>query len=245
MSREECAARENGSRRSSREQGGSATMAGVTLVPSALWLDEKARRAGYGSGVALARAYEWRDFRCSQLYRAATKELASDLDAISVLRVRIGNVWNARVSSLSPWSPSRFGTRGISRRPKVSFVWPTDAKSRPCSWSITAVGRRSAFPAKPAARMRAAFCATGQAGFTRHLEATEIFDQARFFARDLLRARSASPISSSWAWESRSITTTPLWARLPCFKIPEVLARAPPYHDFYRRARAANRALHR
>ena len=30
-----------------------------------------------------------------------------------------------------------------------------------------------------------AFCSTGQAGFTRHLSATEIFDQARYFARHL------------------------------------------------------------
>jgi len=29
------------------------------------------------------------------------------------------------------------------------------------------------------------FCSTGQAGFTRQLEATEIFDQARYFAREL------------------------------------------------------------
>jgi 23S rRNA (adenine2503-C2)-methyltransferase len=32
-----------------------------------------------------------------------------------------------------------------------------------------------------------AFCATGQAGFTRHLTPTEIFDQARYFARLLKR----------------------------------------------------------
>jgi 23S rRNA (adenine2503-C2)-methyltransferase len=32
-----------------------------------------------------------------------------------------------------------------------------------------------------------AFCATGQAGFTRNLSATEIFDQARYFARQLAR----------------------------------------------------------
>ena len=30
-----------------------------------------------------------------------------------------------------------------------------------------------------------AFCSTGQAGFTRHLSATEIFDQARYWARHL------------------------------------------------------------
>jgi 23S rRNA (adenine2503-C2)-methyltransferase len=32
-----------------------------------------------------------------------------------------------------------------------------------------------------------AFCSTGQAGFTRHLTATEIFDQARYFAKQLAR----------------------------------------------------------
>ncbi len=34
---------------------------------------------------------------------------------------------------------------------------------------------------------KCAFCATGQGGFTRNLAATEIFDQARFFARELKR----------------------------------------------------------
>ncbi|MDE2571001.1 MAG: 23S rRNA (adenine(2503)-C(2))-methyltransferase RlmN, partial [bacterium] len=33
-----------------------------------------------------------------------------------------------------------------------------------------------------------AFCATGQGGFSRHLSAAEIFDQARYFARQLARA---------------------------------------------------------
>ena len=31
------------------------------------------------------------------------------------------------------------------------------------------------------------FCATGQAGFSRNLTATEIFDQARYFAKQLAR----------------------------------------------------------
>lgn len=36
---------------------------------------------------------------------------------------------------------------------------------------------------------KCAFCSTGQAGFTRHLKATEIFDQARFFAIELAGKR--------------------------------------------------------
>ena len=58
--------------------------------------------------------------------------------------------------------------------------------------------------------MGCTFCATGQAGFERHLDAGEIVEQVR--ARRARRRRSASATSCSWAWASRSPTTTTTWA---------------------------------
>ena len=55
--------------------------------------------------------------------------------------------------------------------------------------------------------MGCTFCATGQAGFERHLDGGEIVEQVvRAAAR---HRRSASRTSCSWAWASRSPTSTP------------------------------------
>ena len=54
--------------------------------------------------------------------------------------------------------------------------------------------------------MGCTFCATGQAGFERHLDAGEIVEQVR--ARRARVARNASATSCSWAWANRSRTTT-------------------------------------
>ena len=50
-----------------------------------LWIDEKARRAGYENGAALASSHGLKSYRAEQLYRAAARELAEDLDAITTL----------------------------------------------------------------------------------------------------------------------------------------------------------------
>ncbi len=53
------------------------------------------------------------------------------------------------------------------------------------------------------------FCATGELGFTRDLETAEIVDQVRHAARAASRrTASGSRTSSSWAWASRSSTST-------------------------------------
>ena len=56
-------------------------MAGRTAQQ--VWVDEKARRAGYADGAALAAARGLKGYRLYQLYRAATKELVDDLDAVT------------------------------------------------------------------------------------------------------------------------------------------------------------------
>ena len=60
--------------------------------------------------------------------------------------------------------------------------------------------------------MACGFCATGQAGFDRHLTTGEIVEQVVRAARRARAAAAASPTSCSWAWASRSPTTTAVWA---------------------------------
>ena len=50
-----------------------------------IWFDEKARRGGFADGAALLSALDLRKYRLDQIYRAATKELAPDLDTVTTL----------------------------------------------------------------------------------------------------------------------------------------------------------------
>ena len=57
----------------------------MTTPAQELWLDEKARSVGHPGRAAFADAYALRPYRLTQLYHAATCELAADLEAVSVL----------------------------------------------------------------------------------------------------------------------------------------------------------------
>ena len=83
--------------------------------------------------------------------------------------------------------------------------------------------------------MGCTFCATGQAGFERHLDAGEIVEQVVRAQHVIAAARVAT--SCSWAWASRSRTST------PCCDALERAARrprhlGPPPHGLDRRRRA-------
>ncbi|MEZ5177027.1 MAG: hypothetical protein R2746_01755 [Acidimicrobiales bacterium] len=56
--------------------------------------------------------------------------------------------------------------------------------------------------------MACGFCATGQAGFDRHLTTGEIVEQVVRAQVAPPPTASACPTSCSWAWASRSPTTT-------------------------------------
>jgi adenine C2-methylase RlmN of 23S rRNA A2503 and tRNA A37 len=50
-----------------------------------IWIDDKARRAGHAGGAAFAQAHGLKNYRLTQLYRAATKELAAGVGDVTVL----------------------------------------------------------------------------------------------------------------------------------------------------------------
>ena len=91
---------------------------------------------------------------------------------------------------------------------------------------------------------KCAFCATGQAGFTRNLAATEIFDQARFFARELKR-RDKKITNIVFMGHGRTLPQ--LWRgdgrRAPAQRSARLRPGASAHHDLDRRARPADRAL--
>jgi 23S rRNA (adenine2503-C2)-methyltransferase len=150
-----------------------------------LWFDEKAQRAGHPDGAALLQAYELKPYRAKQLYRAACKELAPTLEAVTTLpkdareRLAAGGFTFESVEPVTVLrSSDRQTTKGLFRLAGGSEVEAV---------LMEHYGGRSTVcvSSQAGCAFKCAFCSTGQAGFTRHLKATEIFDQARFFAREL------------------------------------------------------------
>ncbi|MBV9148855.1 MAG: 23S rRNA (adenine(2503)-C(2))-methyltransferase RlmN [Candidatus Eremiobacteraeota bacterium] len=152
-----------------------------------IWIDDKARAAGFADGESLARRFELKAYRIAQLYRAATKELAPGVSGVSVLSKELREQLTAaglRFDSLAPvamqHSNDRQTTKGLlALRDGVEVE----------TVLMQHFGDRNTvcISSQAGCAYGCTFCATGQGGFTRQLSATEIFDQARFFARDLLQ----------------------------------------------------------
>ncbi|HEY1726952.1 MAG TPA: 23S rRNA (adenine(2503)-C(2))-methyltransferase RlmN [Candidatus Baltobacteraceae bacterium] len=152
-----------------------------------IWFDEKARRGGFASGSALLSALDLRKYRLEQIYRAATKELARDLDAVTTLpkelRAKLserGFAFDSVAPTVVQRSNDKQTTKGLFRLVDGSEVEAVLMEHH---------GERSTvcISSQAGCAYACRFCATGQGGFTRNLEATEIFDQARYFARELAR----------------------------------------------------------
>ena len=155
------------------------------MTPQDIWFEEKARRAGYADSEGLLASHELKPYRLEQMYRAATKELVPNLDSVSTLPKDLREALSARGFAFDSIVPvvierSRDGqtTKGLFRLADGSDVEAV---------LMEHYGDRSTvcISSQAGCAYACAFCATGQAGFTRNLEATEIFDQAVFFAREL------------------------------------------------------------
>jgi 23S rRNA (adenine2503-C2)-methyltransferase len=150
-----------------------------------VWIDDKARRAGYESGAAFAAAHALKGYRIEQLYRAATKELVPDLETITTLPKDLRTALSTEGFALDGVEPvvvqrSRDGqtTKGLFRLHDGNEVEAVLMEHH---------GERNTvcISSQAGCAYACAFCSTGQAGFTRNLTATEIFDQVRYFAREL------------------------------------------------------------
>lgn len=154
-------------------------------TPQDLWFEEKARRAGYADAAALLAQNGLKQYRLDQIYRAATKELVSDVASVTTLPQELRSSLEAQGFGFDSIAPavierSRDGqtTKGLFRLADGSEVEAV---------LMEHYGDRSTvcISSQAGCAYACAFCATGQAGFTRNLEATEIFDQAVYFAREL------------------------------------------------------------
>ena len=152
-----------------------------------LWIDETARRAGYAGLADFVERHGLKSYRLDQLYRAANKELLEGPDQVTVLPAPLRHALseaNLRFTAVEPVtvqrSLDRQTTKGLFRLHDGSEVEAVLMEHH---------GDRNTvcISSQAGCAYACAFCSTGQAGFTRHLQASEIFAQARFFAAQLAR----------------------------------------------------------
>ncbi len=157
----------------------------MSITAQEVWLEDAARKAGFGGTAEFVADYSLKPYRLSQLYRAATKELVEDVERVTVLpadlRRRLGET-NFRFESIEPVVVQRSSdgqtTKGLFRLHDGNEVEAVLMEH----W-----GDRTTvcISSQAGCAYACAFCSTGQAGYTRNLSAVEIFDQARYFAREL------------------------------------------------------------
>jgi 23S rRNA (adenine2503-C2)-methyltransferase len=152
-----------------------------------LWIDEKARRAGYENGAALASAHGLKGYRLDQLYRAATKELVDDLDDVTTLPKELRAALAAEGVALDGIEPVVIQRSNDGQTTKGLFRLHDGNEVEAVLMEHHGERNTVCFSSQAGCAYACTFCATGQAGFTRNLSATEIFDQVRFFAKQLAR----------------------------------------------------------
>lgn len=152
------------------------------LSPQEIWWSGRSREAGLSGTAALSERFELPRYRLDQIYRAATKELADNFSAISVLPRSLRSALSQamKLSSIrcvaDPTSQAGDTTKflfELGDGKEVEAVLMRHRGGRTTGCISSQVG----------CPLRCDFCATGQGGFLRNLSALEIFDQALAVAR--------------------------------------------------------------
>ena len=150
-----------------------------------VWFNDKVRRAGFENAQAFAQHFGLKPYRMRQIYRAAAKELVRDIGEVTTLPKDLreslqhaGFSFNSVEPVVEQRSTDKQTSKGLFRLADGSEVEAV---------LMEHYGDRNTvcISSQAGCAFACAFCSTGQAGFTRQLEPTEIFDQARFFAREL------------------------------------------------------------
>src|ERR1700722_7844635 len=152
-----------------------------------VWIDDKARRAGYANGAALASAHQLKPYRIEQLYRAATRELVDDLDAVTTLPKELRAALAAERFALDSVEPVVIQRSNDGQTTKGLFRLHDGNEVEAVLMEHHGGRNTVCISSQAGCAYACTFCSTGQAGFTRNLDAVEIFDQARYFAKQLAR----------------------------------------------------------
>jgi 23S rRNA (adenine2503-C2)-methyltransferase len=152
-----------------------------------IWVDEKARRAGYADGAAFASAHALKRYRLDQLYRAATKELVEDVAGVTTLPLELRAELTAKGFAFDDVAPVVVQHSTDGQTSKGLFRLHDGNEVEAVLMEHHNERNTICISSQAGCAYACAFCATGQAGFTRNLSPVEIFDQARYFAKYLAR----------------------------------------------------------
>jgi 23S rRNA (adenine2503-C2)-methyltransferase len=150
-----------------------------------IWIDDKARRAGYADGAAFAQAHGLKNYRLQQIYRAATKELVAGVADVTVLPKELRAALEVESFSFDAVTPVVVQNSSDKQTIKGLFRLHDGNEVEAVLMQHFNERNTVCISSQSGCAYACAFCSTGQAGFTRHLTPTEIFDQARYFARHL------------------------------------------------------------
>ena len=160
---------------------------GVMTPAGQLWIDEKARRAGYADGAAFATAHGLKNYRLEQIYRAAAKEFVDDLADVTTLPKDLRATLADEGFSFDSVEPVVIQRSNDKQTTKGLFALADGSEVEAVLMEHFGERNTVCISSQAGCAFACTFCSTGQAGFTRQLEATEIFDQARYFARLLAK----------------------------------------------------------
>jgi 23S rRNA (adenine2503-C2)-methyltransferase len=143
------------------------------------------KRIGYADAEAFVQAYELKPYRIEQLYRAAAKELVGEVGAITVLPTDIRARLAAEGFPLESVEPVVIQRSSDKQTSKGLFRLRDGNEVEAVLMEHYGERTTVCISSQAGCAFKCSFCSTGQAGFTRNLDAVEIFDQARYFAREL------------------------------------------------------------
>jgi len=157
----------------------------VTRDPQAIWLHDVVSRAGFSGVDDFAREFELKPYRLQQMYRAATKELLADIGDVTTLPKELRSTLAQRVITFSSIEPVVLQRSSDKQTTKGLFRLRDGKEVEAVLMEHFGDRTTVCISSQAGCAFACAFCSTGQAGFTRNLTPTEIFDQARFMAREL------------------------------------------------------------
>ena len=150
-----------------------------------IWWDDRAQAIGSRDGQSLAEELGLKRYRIDQLYRAAAKELLEDVASITVLPQTLRDELAARGFPFDTVAPSVVQRSNDRQTTKGLFALHDGQQVEAVLMEHRGERNTVCISSQAGCAFACAFCATGQAGFSRHLSSSEIFDQARYFARTL------------------------------------------------------------
>jgi 23S rRNA (adenine2503-C2)-methyltransferase len=161
------------------------TMGGVNRDPLNVWLSDVVARAGFTGLEDFVGAYALKPYRLKQIYRAAARELAGGIEDVTTLPKDLRAALSARGLSFSSVEPSAIRRSSDGQTTKGLFRLGDGKEVEAVLMEHNGDRTTVCISSQAGCAFACAFCSTGQAGFSRNLTATEIFDQARYFAREL------------------------------------------------------------